>query len=298
MADRRTANRNAAKKPPAFHGLKPPWASWRGSPAGKRIKFIETQCVVPKGHNAGTLVKLAPYQRRVIEEFTESGVRYGLESLPRGNAKSTTMAAFGLSELFLNPYSPSIPVVAVTVGQAARAVYNVALRMVRLNDELEGRAHVYSAIGAQRLTVPSNDGEMFPISCDPDGLQGLDHSLALCDEIGFQPVESWDALRLASGKRPDSLTVGLGTPSDDWSSALATVRNLVNSGANVPGLRFIEYAADDGCDIRDRAQWHQANPALAAGILALDVLEADVVATSEATFRCYRLGQWVRGLTC
>jgi phage terminase large subunit-like protein len=208
------------------------------------------------------------------------------------------MAAIGLSEVFLNEHSPDVPIVAVTVGQAARAVYNVALRMVRLNDELAGRSHVYSAIGSQRLTVPGNDGACYPVSNDVDGLQGLDPSLALCDEIGFMPVASWDALRLASGKRPDSLAVGLGTPSDDWSSALATVRGMVRAGGSLPGLRFIEYAADDGCDIRDRVQWRKANPAIAAGILAEDVLEVDVATTAEAVFRCYRLGQWVRGLSC
>jgi phage terminase large subunit-like protein len=50
--------------------------------------------------------------------------------------------------------------------------------------------------------------------------------------------------------------------------------------------------------VHDRAQWAQANPALAAGILAADALEADVASTAESVFRCYRLGQWVRGLAC
>jgi phage terminase large subunit-like protein len=293
-----TRNRHAAKKAPAFHGIKAPWASWRGSMTGRRIKFIETQLIVPKGHNAGRKVKLARYQKELIEEFCCDEVRYGLESLPRGNAKSTTMGALALTEVFLNPHSPSVPIVATTVNQAVKAIYRPALRMVALNEELAGRSHVYSAIGSQRLTVPDNDAELFPIANDVDGLQGLDPSLALCDEIGFMPVESWDALRLASGKRPGSLTVGLGTPSDDWTSTLATIRNLVRAGGVLPGLRFIEYAADDGCSVHDRRQWAKANPALAAGILAVDALEADVASTAESVFRCYRLGQWVRGLAC
>ncbi len=294
MAQQR--NRAAAKKAPAFHGVKPAWAAWRGSSVGRRIRFIESFCTIPTGHNAGNRMKLAGYQRNVVEEFFADGVRYGLESLPRGNAKSTTMAALGLAELFLNPHSPSVPIVAVTLNQANRAVYRVALRMRELSDELAGRSHVYSAIGSQRLTVPGTDGELFPISADIDGLQGLNPSLALLDEAGFVPLEAFDALKLASGKRPDSLVVGFGTPSFDRTSALGTLRTMLRSGADLPGFRFIEFAADEGCSVHDRRQWHRANPALAAGILSEDVLALDVATTGEAAFRAYRLGQWVDGL--
>jgi phage terminase large subunit-like protein len=179
-----THNRHAAKKAPAFHGIKPPWASWRGSKTGKRFKFIETQLIIPKGHNAGRRIKLARYQKELIEEFDAADVRYGLESLPRGNAKSTTMGAFALSEVFLDPHSPSVPIVATTVNQAVKAIYRPALRMVALNEELSERSHVYSAIGSQRLTVPDNDAELFPIANDVDGLQGLDPSLGCATRSG------------------------------------------------------------------------------------------------------------------
>jgi len=44
---------------------------------------------------------------------------------------------------------------------------------------------------------------------DPDGLQGLDFSLSVVDELGFIEMESWDSLLLASGKRPTSLCVSV-----------------------------------------------------------------------------------------
>ena len=61
---------------------------------------------------------------------------------------------------------------------------------------------------------------MFPVASDLAGLQGLDPSLAVVDEIGFMPVACWNALVLASGKRPQSLVVGIGTPGIDHDNAL------------------------------------------------------------------------------
>src|SRR5438067_1633120 len=104
---------------------------------------------------------------------------------------------------------------------------------------------------------------MFPVSNDPDGLQGLDPSLAVCDEVGFQPIESWDSLLLASGKRERSLVVGIGTPGFDRDNALFHLRRKVREGLAPPGFRYTEYAADEACAIADEAQWFQANPALA-----------------------------------
>ena len=290
-------NLNGQKKAPSMGHVRAPWESWKGSMLGKRIRFIESQCIVPKGHNAGKKVVLADYQKELIERFTAEGIRTAMEQLPRGNAKSTTVACLALSELFLNPYSPSIPICATKIAQAEKAIYNPAARMVKLNPELEGRTQVYSANGAKRLYVGATDGEMFPMASDVDGLQGLDPSMAFFDEIGFIEQDSWDALKLAAGKRPESLVCGLGTPSFNHESALYLTRERVQHGVAIPGFDFIEYSGDPDCDIHDRSQWYQANPALKAGILSIDALESDVLSTPEASFRVYRLAQWAEGNT-
>jgi phage terminase large subunit-like protein len=136
---------------------------------------------------------------------------------------------------------------------------------------------------------------MFPMSNDIDGLQGLDPSLGIADEIGFQPEDAWGALIMAGGKRSRSLVLGMGTPGVEHDNALFRTRKVITEGGNIPRFYFREYAADPGCDHTDRDQWRKANPAIGAGFLRETALETDLSLMPEARFRIFRLGQWVDG---
>lgn len=290
-------NKNAGKK--LENDSPGPWTRWKPSSRPARaIRWIETYCVLPKGYGSGKSIKLAPFQKDWLEDVLSDGVSSAVMSVGRGNGKSTFLAALGLWALFDPDESgaPQIPVVATTVQQAVTSVYGVALAMVRDNWELSSRCFIYSAIGAQKIVTPLNHGEMFPRSNDPDGLQGLDMSLAICDEIGFMPVQSWDSLLLASGKRPRSLVVGIGTPGFDRDSALWHLRQRVIEGHRPPGFHYTEYAADEGCDIKDQEQWRRANPALEQGYMNPAALETAVAMSPESHFRIFRLGQWHEGV--
>ncbi len=277
-----------------------PWSEWPETDrASRALRFIETYCKPPKGYGAGKPIQLAGFQRDWLVEAFSDGVSSSAMSCPRGNGKSTFLAALALWAVFDADESgaPQVPIVATTVNQAVRSVYGVALAMLNSEPALFRRAVTFSAIGTMKITVPmASGGEMFPVSNDPDGLQGLDPSLAVCDEIGFMPVESWDSLLLASGKRPRSLVVGIGTPGFDKNNALWHLRSRVHSGAELPGFRFTEYAATEGCPITDRDEWRHANPALEAGYMNPDALETAVALSPEGHFRIFRLGQWVDGV--
>lgn len=252
---------------------------------------------LPKGATAGEPFRLADFQKDWIREIYAPGVRAAVLQLPRANGKSTLLAGLALYEVFdTNPSgSPSVPVVAVTYQQAIRALYSVAVTMAETSPELAKRCIAYSAIGATRLYVPSTRGELFPLAAEVDAMQGLDPSFAILDEIGFAKQEAFDALYLASGKRPNSITVGVGTPGYDRENALYGIRQMVRDGGPLPSFVYREYAATDGCDINDVDEWYAANPALVEGYLSLDALEAAVRLTPEAAFRTFRLGQWVDG---
>lgn len=292
-------NRNGGKK---IDNTTPgPWTRWVETDRAERaIRFIETYCRSPKGYGYGEPLRLAEFQRQWLRRSLDDGVSVSVMSVGRGNGKSTLLAAMGLWALF-DPDTggaPQIPVVATTVQQAVTSVYGVALAMVRAEYELSSRCFIYSAIGAQRIVTPELGGEMFPRSNDPDGLQGLDMSLAIVDEIGFMPINSWNSILLASGKRPRSLVVGIGTPGFEKSNALWDMRERVREGAALPGFVYTEYAADLGCDIRDRDQWNKANPALSEGYMNEGALETAVELSPEAQFRIFRLGQWQDGVAC
>lgn len=191
-----------------------------------------------------------------------------------------------------------MPIVATTVNQAVRSVYGVALAMISASPDLDDRSITYSAIGAQKVTAnpACAGGEMFPVANAVDGLQGLDPSLAVCDEIGFMPLAAWNSLLLAGVKRPRSLVVGIGTPGLDKDNALWHLKTKVAEGADLPGFEFTEFAAPVDCQTDDEAAWMVANPALVAGYMNLDSLRTNLSLAPEGHFRIFHLGQWVDGV--
>lgn len=285
-----SGNRNSAKK--VQDHTTPPWVHWTGSKAGLITQFIQTYCIVPKGYGAGEPMRLAPFQLEGIEQLFSEGVRTGEFSMGRGNGKSSLIAAISLAHLCLEPHSPQVPLIATKLRQIEAATYNVVVAMAKRHPEVGNRLLTYGAVGNKKIMTPWNDGELFPISSDVEGLQGLDPSLALIDEVGFVSVEAWDALKMAGGKRPESLVLGLGT-TGETDSALYHLHQLHDSGQVLPGHCRINYSAPEGCDHRDPAMWRLANPALAEGFLGEDAIAADAASSSEGQFRRYRLNQWV-----
>ena len=275
-----------------------PWIDWAETDlADRAIRFIETYCRAPKGYGAGKPMKLAPFQKQWFREILAPGVSAAVKSCPRGQGKSTEFAALAVWATFDRSDSgePQVPIVATTVSQAIRSVYGVALKMVKAEPALASRAIDYTAMGQVRFEVVSTGGTCFPMANDPDGLQGLDPSLAIVDEIGFQPLETWHSLLLASGKRPRSLVVGIGTPGFDRSKALWHLRKQTLENKDIPGFVFKEHAAPYDCDYRDEKMWHLANPALEAGYQNINSLRTNAGISSEAEFRIFHLGQWVEG---
>jgi phage terminase large subunit-like protein len=298
-ADRGTGRRgvrNAARQ--ARTTSAPPWAQWkRMSLTARCIKFLEEYCRPSKGHHHGQALKVAGFQSDWLEEVLVPGVTSSALTLPRGQGKSTFtggVATWGLfdpevAEQFGG--QPQIPVVATGLKQARRGVYGAAVAFTRNHPELDDRCIRYTAAGDERIVVPFNfEGEMFPVADDVDTLQGLDPMMALIDEVGFISVEAWDSLLLAGGKRPRSLTIGLGTrnPADVPNALDHLVAQLATHGA-IDGFVFVDYSADPGCDPDDRAQWIKANPAIEAGFLDIEAIASARKLSPAASFKCFRL---------
>jgi phage terminase large subunit-like protein len=281
-----------------------PWFRWKGTndPAERCIRFIELYCRSPKGVGYGKPIKLAEFQKAWIREILRPGIRQGAFQAPRGAGKSTLLAAMAVWATFdRNPTGePQVPIVATTVGQAKKAIFNTIVKMVAAEPELSSRSISRTGVGDTKIVV--NDacgaGECFPTTNDVDTLQGLDPSFAIVDEIGFQPLAVWNALVLASGKRTTSLVVSIGTPGPSRESALWHLRQAHVEGRSPAGVSFTELSAPDGCDIRDKDMWRLANPAIDEGYLSIDALDNDVVMMPESEFRLYRLAQWVEGVDC
>ena len=272
-----------------------PWKAWKiRTRHGRAIRFIETYCRPAKGKGHGSPLKLAGFQKEFLEEALAAGIDAAVLQTPRGNGKSSLGGAIATWGVFDDDDtgSPQVPIVATTITQAIRSCYGVAASMVRSEPELLKRALIYTGIAQPRIVVPFNEGELFPIANETDGLQGLDPSLAIVDEMGFQPVESWGSLRLASGKRERSLTIGLGTPGLGRDNAMHALRSIVRGTGVPPGVVYHEHAAPDGCKVSDRAAWRAGNPAMRAGFLRMSAVATDLAIMPETLFRIFRLGQW------
>jgi phage terminase large subunit-like protein len=264
---------------------------------GRYIKFIQTYCRAPKGTGHGKLMRLATFQKSWLEEALAEGISTAVMPTPSGNGKSTFGGAVSVAATFMDDESgePQVPIIATTIGQAIRSVYGVAASMVKHEPELARRSVTFTGIATPRIWVPYNEGLLFPISNDIDGIQGLDPSLAIVDELGFQPVAVWSSMLARDGKREQSLIWGTGTPGFDRDNALWAIREMVIEGRKPVTMAWREYAADPGCDIGDRGQWRKANPALVAGFMRESGL-VSALGMPEAHFRILRLGQWVDGV--
>lgn len=253
--------------------------------------FAREFLVVPKGTDALQPFKLRKWQQQLIREFypaTGSRPRQGVVSMPRGNGKSALAAVLALYGLFADEVPGASVLVVASDERQARIVFNAARRMIELSPELRQRCHVYG----DRIHVPHTDSELRPLPAEPAALQGYDPTLMIVDELHVVTEPVWEAVSLAAGKRPESLTLAISTPADNVDSVMW---RLVEHGRKNPDdkrFRLVEYAAPEGCAVDDVEAWHTANPAL-GDFLHVDALHATLATTREAPFRRYRLGQWV-----
>lgn len=275
-----------------------PWMDWTETNKAERaIRFIETYCRPPKGYGYGEPMKLSDDQKEWFRDILAPGVTLAMKSCPRGEGKSTEFAALAIWATFdrSDTGQPQVPIVATTVGQAVRSVYGVATEMIKQEPELDNRCTMYTAMGQQRIEVLETGGTCFPIANDVDGLQGLDPSLAVMDEIGFQSIDSWQSVVLASGKRNSSLVVGIGTPGLDRENALWITRQLIKDNGCPEGFVYREHAAPEGCDHTLEENWYKASSALRAGYRSVNSYRTALGITPEAKFRIFYLGQWAEG---
>lgn len=255
--------------------------------------FCEQFVVVPKGTGARGPLLLRPWQRDLVGSVLDAPVqpRTAGWMLPRGQGKSTLVAALGLFDLMLGGEGASVVVAAVDERQAG-IIFGTARRMVELHPELLARVQVFK----ERLYVPERGASFVCLPAEAKRLEGLDFSLALLDEAGVVARDTYEVLTLAQGKRERSSLVAIGTPGPDpWANVLADLRAYARAHPEDESLVWREFSAADFPSHRvDCAHcWQLANPAL-GDFLHEDALRALLPPkTREATFRRARLCQLV-----
>ena len=286
-----TREGNAAKR--AEDSTAGPWTKWKGTRAGRFIRFAQTYLRLPRGERSGQLVKLWPEQKAFAEEWIEGDYSAGVRGMGRGGSKSTDLAMMAAWDLFEGDSqgAPLIPIVAASLNQARTAVYAQVVAMIQAEPELARRSLVFSGVGTETILVPRTGGKIIPRSSDPDTLQGLDiWPGGYVDEIGHIGQATWDAVLLGR-KRRGSRVLGAGTWGPDTTSPLYQLRKMVRDGNAPPDFLWRVHSGTPGAGILDEANWHRANPNLKHGMPDIAFLRNAAVMTPEAAFRTYHLNE-------
>lgn len=256
-------------------------------------RFCTKYVVTPKGTGARSPMRLRPWQRDLVASILDGTPqpRTAGWMMPRGQGKSTLVAALGLYVLMEGGEGASV-VVAATDERQAGIVFNTAKRMVELSDDLSARVQIFR----DKLYVPARGASFQCLPAEPKRLEGLDFSLAILDEAGVVPRETYEVLTLAQGKRERSTLVAIGTPGPDpHDNVLADLRAYAAEHPEDRSLVWREFSAADFADhpVDCSHCWELANPAL-DDFLHRDALLALLPPkTREATFRRARLCQLV-----
>jgi hypothetical protein len=235
-------------------------AAWGASPAVSSLSTSPSTGSCATG-GCGRRMKVEPWQRQLVEGvFSEPRPRAALWSLPRGNGKTTLAAVLGLYGLYVDGEEPGANVVVVARDERqARLTFHAATRMVELHPGLTERTQLFQ----DRLVVPGSGSTFQVLPAEPRSLEGLDPSLAIVDGIGVVDRRVYEAVIGAVGKRRQSLTLMIGTPSPDGQDSV--MWELVQHGREHDDTLFhlAEYHAkslDHPIDCEHC--WQEANPAL------------------------------------
>jgi phage terminase large subunit-like protein len=264
----------------------------RSTGSARFAAFCSKFVVTPKGTGARKAMKLRPWQVNLVGSVLDAEPRPRLAGwmMPRGQGKSTLVAALGLYDLMLGEEGASV-VVAATDERQAGIVFGTARRMVELHEDLSSRVQVFK----DRLYVPERGASFVCLPAEPKRLEGLDPTLAILDEIGVISRDTYEVMALAQGKRETSTLLGIGTPGPDpANNVLADMRTYAAEHPEDASFVWREFSAAGFEDHPPDCEhcWELANPAL-DDFLHRDALRALLPPkTREATFRRARLCQF------
>ncbi|MHB8397808.1 MAG: terminase TerL endonuclease subunit [Candidatus Limnocylindrales bacterium] len=266
------------------------------------VRFIEAFARHSKGEWAGQPLRLARWQRGLVNELMAAGAggrrrhRIGYIGLPRKNGKSTLGAALALYGLLADGEPGAEVYSCAGDRRQAEIVFGEAKRMVEAEPELR------SVVRVARYHLEGPDHSIYRVlSADAALQQGLNPSFVIFDEVHVQPTEDlWNAMTLGSGTRRQPLIVGLTTAGFDEATLAYRLyeygRNLEAGVVDDPTFFFAWYGAPPDAPYRDPATWALANPALSGpgAFLKADDFAAAVRTTTESPFRRFRLNQWTQ----
>lgn len=272
--------------------------------AMRNISWIEQNCRVPDGKDAGKPLRLRTWQKDALVRIYDNphGTRLAIISLGKKNGKSSLAAALLLLHLCGPEYRPNsmLPSTAQSKEQAA-VLFSLAAKMVRLNPEMDARqgGAVVIRDTVKELHCPELGTLYRALSAEVRTTHGISPVFAVHDELGQVkgPVsELYSAVENSMGAHEDPLSIIISTQAPTDADLLSV---LIDDGlaGNDPHVVVIVHTAPLEADGFSDETIKLANPAfgdfLNARELRKQANDAKRMPSQEAIYRNFVLNQRV-----
>nr|WP_277819192.1 terminase TerL endonuclease subunit [Pseudoroseomonas vastitatis] len=212
-----------------------------------------------------------PWQRFVFANlfgFVERGTttrrfRQAVVYVPRGNGKTTFAAPIALYLSFIEGEGGAEGYAAAVTRDQACILFDAAQQMVRRSPEFRQAFGV--AERANAIYQEHTASRFVPVSSDAKSLDGLNVTVAVCDELAsHRTALVYDVLLTAMGKRRHPLLLSISTATGNhsgigrqmWDYAVRVLEGLQQDER----LFALIYTADEADDPWDESTWIKANP--------------------------------------
>lgn len=240
------------------------------------------------------------FQRRALEDYF-NGTAETVILLPKGNGKSTLLAALGLYHLAIVP-DGDVKIVA-SGRPAAEQIFEFAWRMIVNSPKLKRLFHVVRS--HREIHRIGQTGSLKACPAELGSIDGKAPTLVLADELHhWSKVEVYAFLSGGLHKRGGRI-VGITTAGADQTSFLGIMRaaalrhTITQRGsytyALTPDLRFAlhEFALEPGAAYDDMEAVKDANPLSTITVAELQRMY-DSPSTVPALWRRLHCNQWVQ----
>ncbi len=241
---------------------------------------------------------LEPFQRK-IASAAAGPERELAVLLPRGNGKTSLIAAYALWHLIERP---GHVYAAAASREQARILYEYAAGYAR---QLE-HPHVVDRHLELRWCPEPGRPRVFTrhlrvLAADAPRLHGLTYGLAVVDELHAHPSDAvYLALLTALAKTRHAKLITISSAGQGADSPLGRLRSRALAlpqvrrrgcltDARGPGLRMLEWSVPEDANLDDPAVVKRANP---ASWIRLADLKAQREAVPDLAFRRFHAGQW------
>jgi phage terminase large subunit-like protein len=235
--------------------------------ADEVIRFIEN-LTIPSGKGQGNRFILRGFQKEFIRDIYEPHypdgrrvVRRVILSMPRKNGKTALTAAIALAHLVGPEWEPNGEIYsAANDRDQASIVFKFARQMVELEPELSHRIDI---VASTKTMVARRTGSVYrAVSAEAGTKHGYMPSVVIYDELAqAKNRDLYDVLDTSFGARDEPLFIAISTQSNDPEHVLS---QLIDDGLSHtdPSIVCHLFAAEENCELDDKAQWRKANPAL------------------------------------